>query len=470
MCGRVDGQRDSRTASALAPIAVLAQHTRRRTVCALSHPVQRPLNAMGCCLCRETQHPVVDANATVVVNIFTLEIVVEDISTEGEAKGLKTAHETLLDKAGWTRPYCFGGAVQKGKFRPVSGFLNGLREGYKAVTAPGYAGQLTAHGTLAADTASEELEAFKKFTKEKENREKAQIPEEAVRVALHLAASREHGLKKSSFFMDPLLHAETLEYLCSFEGGMEDPIANQQMLQKVLAIKEQHFGEHHPEVALTLHKLSNALSKLGNIRMGKGFLERALKIFEAHYGEEHYVVATTLGNLGVAYTDLEEYEKAKDILEQALIIKEKLFDQDHFEVAKPLTNLGIVYEELRKYDKAKELLERALKIEEEHFHEDHFAVAQTLENLGAAYAMLGDHDKAKDILERAVNIKVRHYGQDHIQVAMSLHNLAVAHGSLGEYQQAAEMLERVLPVYEDHYGADHGRCNDVRRALNWATR
>ena len=76
--------------------------------------------------------------------------------------------------------------MQKGKFRPVSGFLNGLREGYKAVTEPGYEGQLTAYGTLAA-TASEELEAFKKFTKERENREKAQIPEEAVRVALHLA-------------------------------------------------------------------------------------------------------------------------------------------------------------------------------------------------------------------------------------------------------------------------------------------
>ena len=108
-----------------------------------------------------------DANATVVVNIFTLEVAVEDISTEGEAKGLQTALKTLLDEAGWTRPCCCGSAVQKGKFRPVSGFLNGIREGYKAVTEPGYAGQLSAYGTLAADTASEELEAFKRFTKEK---------------------------------------------------------------------------------------------------------------------------------------------------------------------------------------------------------------------------------------------------------------------------------------------------------------
>ena len=49
--------------------------------------------------------------------------------------------------------------------------------------------------------------------------------------------------------MDPLLHVDILEYLCSFKGGIEDPIANQQMLQKVLAIKEQHFDKHHWRVA-----------------------------------------------------------------------------------------------------------------------------------------------------------------------------------------------------------------------------
>ena len=43
----------------------------------------------------------VDVNATVGVNIFTLEVAVEDISTEGEGKGWKTASESLLEKTGW---------------------------------------------------------------------------------------------------------------------------------------------------------------------------------------------------------------------------------------------------------------------------------------------------------------------------------------------------------------------------------
>ena len=354
--------------------------------------------------------------------------------------------------------------MRKGKFRPVSGFLNGLREGYKAVTKPGHAGQLSAYGTLAA-TASEELEAFKKFTKEKENREKAQIPEEAVRVALHLAASREHGLKKAWFSTDQVLRADTLTYLCSFRGGMEDPIANQQMLHKALAIKEQHFGEHHWQVGFTLDDLAVAHFRLGDHKTQKELLERALKIFQ-DWGEEHVVLASTLVNLGGANQMLGQYETAKDVLERALKIKEQHVGQEHFEVAISLTNLGNMYLDLKDYEKAKDILERALKIQEQHYDQGHFEVAKTVTNLGNVHMELEDYD----ILERSFDVFGKHNGHGSVEVAITLYNLAVTHGALGEHEKASEMLERVLLWYEDHFGAHHDRCTKVRQAIDSATR
>ena len=71
----------------------------------------------------------------------------------------------------------------------------------------------------------------------------------------------------------------TLTYLSSFKGGMEEPSANQQMLQKALAIKEQYFKEENFEVALTLNDLASTHSKLGDHRTRKELLERALNIF-----------------------------------------------------------------------------------------------------------------------------------------------------------------------------------------------
>ena len=198
-----------------------------------------------------------DVNGTVVVNMLTLEVAVEDVDTAGEKAGKTTAHETLLIHAGWKRHHCFGAAVQKGQFRVVSGFRNGLREGYKIVTAPAYDGPHSAFGQLQTDRFSKALDAFKKFTKDKENREKADIPEKARKLAVELAGVE--GFSKASFYLDPLAQARTLDYLCSFGGGMEDCCASKEMLEHSLKIYEKHLGGDHWGVAATLVNLGKRL-------------------------------------------------------------------------------------------------------------------------------------------------------------------------------------------------------------------
>ena len=202
---------------------------------------------------------VVDVNATVVVNMLTLEVVVQNIETAGESAGQTTAHETLLARAGWKRNCCYGGAVQRGEFRAVSGYINGLREGYKAVTAPGYDGPYRAYGQLATNEPNEDLDAFRKFTKDKSNREKADIPEEArkksVELATELAAHGQNSFMKASFAMDPLLQADSLEYLSSFVGGVEDLSDSKEMLERLLMIREEHNGKDHVTVARVLNNL-----------------------------------------------------------------------------------------------------------------------------------------------------------------------------------------------------------------------
>ena len=144
-------------------------------------------------------------------------------------------------------------------------------------------------------------------------------------------------------------------------------IANQQMLHKVLAIKEQHLGEHHWQVACTLNNLAVEQMRLGDHRTQRELLHRALKIFQEHFGEGPFTVARTLMNLGIAYQELGQHDKAREVLERAQMILEQHFGQGHFEVAKTLTNLGITYRKLKDYDKAKDILERAVNIKVKHY-------------------------------------------------------------------------------------------------------
>ena len=352
---------------------------------------------------------VVDVNATVVVNMLTLEVVVQNIETAGESAGQTTAHETLLARAGWKRNCCYGGAVQLGEFRAVSGYINGLREGYKAVTAPGYDGPYHAYGQLATNEPTEDLDAFRKFTKDNSNREKADIPEEArkkaVELAAELAADGQNSLMKAPFSMDPLLQADSLEYLSDFVGGVEDLSTSEEMLERLLIIREEHNGKDHVEVARVLNSLGRIFAYLGDTTRQKELPERSVQIMETHYGEEHLGVADVLTNLGNAYGALGDQRKKRELLERALEIFVTHHGEDMWEVAVVLANLGNAHNELKDYVKAKDVLERALNIQVKYYSEDHFHVAVMLTNLGNAYRTLKDSAMAKDVLERAMNIQ-----------------------------------------------------------------
>ena len=268
--------------------------------------------------------------------------------------------------------------------------------------------------SLQTERPSETLDAFKKFTKDKENREKAEIPEEARKLAVELAGVE--GFSKESFSLDPLVQARTLCCLCEFRGGMEDCCATVEML------------------------------------------EHSLKIYEKHFGEDHRVVAMTLNDLGCAYSKLGDHHKQG-------ALSATTTSREHFQVAKTLVNLGPAYGAMGDHNKEKDLLGRALEIFEEHYGEAQFEVAGALSNLGNACGALGDHHKEKYLIERALEIKEQHYGEDHFEVAITLYNLARAHGALGDRRNEAQMLTKVLPIFERHFGMGHKYCGLVKRAL-----
>ena len=85
----------------------LFDHVRRvgsahwHTHCFSSHfSATLPSIAMGARVSCQRRRCEAKVNATVVVNVFTLEVAVEDVNTDGEKKGLTTAQETLLAPGG----------------------------------------------------------------------------------------------------------------------------------------------------------------------------------------------------------------------------------------------------------------------------------------------------------------------------------------------------------------------------------
>ena len=60
-------------------------------------------------------------------------------------------------------------------------------------------------------------------------------------------------------------------------------------------MKEQHHGNDHFEVSITLESLGNTYQSLEDCGKAKEVYARSLKIQETHHGTGHFVVARTLG-------------------------------------------------------------------------------------------------------------------------------------------------------------------------------
>jgi len=372
-------------------------------------------------------NPTAEANGTVVINMLTLEVAVEDINTPGESAGLKTAHATLLEKTGWPLACCFGAAVQKGKFRAVSGTIQGMRHGYQTVTEEGYAGELQAWGSLKCDAPSQELRDFAKFTKQPENREVADIPEEAKSAAVRAAAQKGSDVKLATFVMNPVLQADILVQFSSFTGAMQDPVASKEMLEKASQIQKQHFGDDDNRTIATLEKLALTYRRLHFPGHAKELLERVLKLKEQNYGRDSAEVSETLKLLYECKNPREATEITDLIHPDAMRLCRPELQEATSSMIKNIQQLGqgeIGFQHcLERY---LPLQEQALQVKEQLNGEHHFRLVSPLMNLATMYQLLWqvavDSDqlelandaqkKMTERFERAKEICHRHFGEE----------------------------------------------------------
>src|SRR5262245_25562883 len=90
--------------------------------------------------------------------------------------------------------------------------------------------------------------------------------------------------------------------------------------RKVLAVRQELWGEDHPQYAVSLNNLAAAHRELGEFREARDLCKRALAILQRALGEAHPTCVTTLYELAQVYANLRESGKARVLFEQALTL------------------------------------------------------------------------------------------------------------------------------------------------------
>ena len=194
-------------------------------------------------------------------------------------------------------------------------------------------------------------------------------------------------------------------------------------------------------------------TSFGNLESSRGLLEDVLRIETDLYGESSLEVASTVTRLADVYSSLDDQPKCRELLERALQIYEsqrKKFGEykQPLDYARTLSALGATYGSLGFKERSRDYIERAFsfmqsaapanpdEVETRRFTND---VASTLTDLGHAYLSLGETTPARRFLDMALNGHKNIHGDEHPEVVRTLTVLGIAYTMQGDWPEARKV-------------------------------
>jgi len=251
--------------------------------------------------------------------------------------------------------------------------------------------------------------------------------------------------------------------------------------RRALEIREDQLGDDHPEVAISLTNISNALRAQGELSNSEQMARRALSIFETQLGEEHPYTAASHNNIGnslleqgrhIAWDDEARaqpyFEQAEDHYRKAIAIRRANFKtEDHPSVALNLHNLGEAQRFQGHNQDARQTLTRALEIKRHHMDADHPSIALTATALGRVLVALGETQEALELLEPAAQNRERaETSADARGETWFAYATALAQGGEEQHEQARAYGERALAAYVEAGEDFRGERQRIERWLS----
>lgn len=137
---------------------------------------------------------------------------------------------------------------------------------------------------------------------------------------------------------------------------------SRRLVESALALLSETPGEGPKLKANILDDLGYAYSKQEEFKKGLECQTQALKIRQQLFGEQHPDTALSIFNVGKTYVELGDYKKALDYQLRALEIQKKLLGEQHPDTATSLHNVGCSYLLLGNSNAALDYVTRAFDI------------------------------------------------------------------------------------------------------------
>jgi serine/threonine protein kinase/Tfp pilus assembly protein PilF len=217
-----------------------------------------------------------------------------------------------------------------------------------------------------------------------------------------------------------------------------------------------------PETRATLlGTIGTVYQSLGLYPDAVALLEEGLKSQIAIHGPRHPEVAVALRALGDALCDRGELAQCEARLTGALQMQRELLGPSALEVAPTLMSQGTLAQLRGDSALAERLFDQSLQIYRQHGQERTTGATSVMNELANLYSISGRYDRAATLYRAALDIDRQALGNDHPHVGHHLHNLAVTLQAQGKLEEAAPLYEESMQILQRVLGEKHPQTLDA---------
>lgn len=244
----------------------------------------------------------------------------------------------------------------------------------------------------------------------------------------------------------PAVRANLMESIGLAYRGLGLYEQSRKVLEDALALRRKTYGEHHPDVAMSLSALAETIDQVGDHKKVQELYEQALRVAGDQWKPTDAARLDTEEKLGLIYVRMGEYPRAEKILLDVLERDRQALGESDPRYLSCLLSTGLVYERKGEFARAEPYYRKAFELRRKVFGEDHPEVARAMNNLAAARYGLGKHDEAEELWRRSLAIQQKTLGADHPEVAISLNNLGYLLSNRGKWDEALRMFDEVIAM------------------------
>ena len=245
---------------------------------------------------------------------------------------------------------------------------------------------------------------------------------------------------------------------CLLTGEQEDCDA---ILGRVIAIRRQHLGAEHPDVAASCADRARFLDQCGRYLEAEELLLHSIELTTASLGPEHPAIALRLSALGKIHANQEEYAEAEIAHLAACALCEKTKGRVSSEFARILNNLAAFYSKCENHAAADPLYRRSIAINRRLSGGANSTLATQLHNLAHLCMDRGDPLAAEPLFREALEIKLTLAEKPGRSVANTMGDLAEALFLKRDLDGAEKMCRGTLRIQFGAPDDEYPRPTDV---------